>query len=231
MKTVLIIGGSSGIGNACARLLVGEKWDVYATFYSNERHAVGPPSVHWFYLDITDESSLKDLSKQIPKIDALIICASQNKTALLENFDIKDAKSMFDTNIISQIHALAIFKKKLKRNSSVVLFSSITGKIGSKRRIAYSASRAAIYGFVKSLAADLAPRSRVNAVVPGYIATEQYRKNSTISKEEREKVILLGRLGKPEEVARLVAFLASDESSYINAQCVHIDGGVKHTAW
>lgn len=225
MKTVLVIGGSSGIGGACVDVFTKNKWSVLATFLTHEKKTIKNTSVVWSFLDITDTQLSGVFVKKLPKLDSVIICAAKNITESLESVE-KNTDLIFDTNIISQIKIISLLKKKLKKGSSVILFSSITGRIGSRRRVAYSASKSAIFGLVKSLAADLAPNTRVNAVCPGYINTIQYTKNSTISNQERTKSILLNRLGTPEEVARLVFFLSSEEASYVNAQSINIDGGV-----
>jgi NAD(P)-dependent dehydrogenase (short-subunit alcohol dehydrogenase family) len=226
MKNVLIVGGSSGIGNACVNLFNEMGWGVYATFFSNKKITLidKSPTI-WSFLDITDKKQVSSFVKILPKMDAVIICASQNRTES-SGFCDKDIDLIFETNVISQIRLIQSLEKKLNKKSSVILFSSITGKIGSARRVAYSSSKSAIYGLVKSLAADFAPNIRVNAVCPGYIKTAQYVRNSTIKEKERKKNILLNRLGSPEEVAKLVLFLASDDSSYINGQSINIDDGV-----
>jgi 3-oxoacyl-[acyl-carrier protein] reductase len=225
MKTVLIIGGSSGIGFASVKLFEKKGWNVVATYFSNTKIIKKETSIKWLYFDITNALEIESFIKKIPEINAIVICAAKNKTVTLDSFD-QDVDSIFYTNIINQIKILSLLKKKLQKNSSIILFSSITGRIGSKRRIAYSSSKSAIYGAVKSLAAEFAPMVRVNAICPGYIKTTQYVRNSTMGEQERKKSILLNRLGQPEEVAELAVFLASDDSSYITGQSINIDGGV-----
>ena len=226
MRNVLIIGGSSGIGRSCVQMFHDKGWNVYGTFFSHGGNLRVSENIFWSFLDINDVNLQKEYIKTLPLVDAVIMCVGLNRKNSMPFSKNETLDEVFNTNIINQIHFIDIIQKKLKINSSIVFFGSITGHKGSERRIAYSASKASMYGLVPSLAATLSPKTRVNAVFPGYIKTSQYLKNSTISLTERKKNILLRRLGKPEEVARLVYFLSSEESSYINAQCININGGV-----
>lgn len=225
MNKVLIIGGSSGIGKACVQLFHNKNWSIYSTFFSNTKKLFTTDNISWSFLDINNRELTETYVRRLPKLDAVIICVGLNRQNS-KPFKIEEAENIFNTNVINQIHAINLLQGKLNSKSSIVFFGSITGYLGSERRIAYSASKASIYGLVPSLAASFSPKTRVNAIFPGYIMTAQYVKNSTIPIKERKKKILLKRLGKPEEVAKLAFFLASEESSYINAQCININGGV-----
>jgi NAD(P)-dependent dehydrogenase (short-subunit alcohol dehydrogenase family) len=223
MKNILIVGGSSGIGATSTDFFKEKGWNVISTFFSHERHVDG---VSFSFLDITDTQLVVDFVKHLPMLDALVVCACLNEESSLQDFDIDSARKVFEVNVVAQINLLSLLLEKMNKGSSTVFFGSITAKIGSMRRVAYSASKASMYGFIASASAELSPDIRVNAIFPGYIETEQYKKNSSIPKQIREKNILLGRLGNPQEVAKLVYFLASEDSSYITGQCIHIDGGV-----
>ncbi len=223
MKNVLVIGGSSGIGYSCVSLFHQNKWNVFATYLSHSRE--GDRRAVWQKVDITDSTQTDVYLNSLPKLDAVIVCAAKNKTTKLEGVS-AEIEAVFNTNLISQIRLMVPLKVKLKKNSSIIFFGSITGQIGSEHRIAYSSSKAAITGLVKSLSRELAPHTRVNAISPGYIKTKQYSLNSSMSDSERTKKILLKRLGRPEEVAELALFLSSDTGGYINGQIISIDGGV-----
>lgn len=227
MKTVLIIGGSSGIGNSCVELFKQSGWNVFATFYSNKKVSVDNPSVTWLFLDIKDIP--ENFFDFMPEIDAVVICAAKNITQNLSNLNKEDTEEIVNTNLIGQIEFIKLLKdKKGDGLSSIVLFGSTVPTVGFKRRIAYGITKSAIEGITKTFAMEFSPNTRVNCIIPGYIKTDLYFKNSVIDESTRTKKILLKRLGEPKEVAKLVLFLSSDDSSYINGESIGINGGFNY---
>jgi len=227
MKTILIIGGSSGIGSACVKLFEQAGWNVFATFFSNQKTSAEGCSVTWSFLDIRNIPD--DFFDAMPKIDAIVICAAKNITQNLKNLNKEDTEEIIDTNLIGQIELLKLLKEKRDEElSSIVLFGSTVPTVGFKRRIAYGITKSAIEGITKTLAMEFAPNTRVNCIIPGYIKTDLYFKNSIVDESTRTKKILLKRLGEPEEVAKLVLFLSSEDSSYINGESIGINGGFNY---
>ncbi len=227
MKTVLIIGGSSGIGSACVRTFEQSGWNVFSTFYSNKKTTSKGSSVTWSFLDIKNIPA--GFFDTLPKIDAVLICAAKNVSQDLNNLQKSDTEEIVNTNLIGQIEFIKLLKdKKGAELSSIVLFGSTVPMTGFKRRIAYGITKAAIEGLTKTLAMEFSPNTRVNCIVPGYIKTGLYFKNSAISDTDRARKILLGRLGDPEEVAKLAFFLSSENASYINGESIGINGGFNY---
>jgi len=225
MKKVLILGGSSGIGKSCVNLFKQNGWYVFASYYSHEK-VTNESLLEWFFLDIRNIP--KNFLYSIPKVDAVVITIAKNKTQSLEKLKREDTQEIFETNIFGQLEILQLIKSKLNNDSSIVLFGSTVAQMGFRRRIAYGLTKAVIQNLTSTLAVEYAPHTRVNCVIPGYIKTEQYIKNSGVDEKTRAKKILLGRLGEPEEVAKLVFFLSTESSSYINGESVTINGGFNY---
>ena len=225
MKTVLIIGGSSGIGRACVDLFTKKNWNVFATYYSHKQTSADN-RIRWSFLDIRDIPS--NFFDDIPPIDAVVMCAAKNVTQNLSEMKKKDTQEIIDTNLTSQIEFIKLLKNKLAANSSIVLFGSMVSVVGFKRRIAYGITKSAIEGVTKTLATEFSPSTRVNCIMPAYIKTNSYFEHNAIEEVTRVKKILLGRLGEPEEVAQLAFFLSSGDSSYINGESIGINGGFNY---
>jgi NAD(P)-dependent dehydrogenase (short-subunit alcohol dehydrogenase family) len=225
MKTVLIIGGSSGIGKECVKLFHKKKWKVFSTYFSNIQKS-SKKNIHWSFFDIHNPYNL--VIKNFQKFDAVIICAGKNKTQNLSELNKNDFEDILQVNLFGQLNVIRRIRSNMKKGSSLILFGSTVPRVGFKRRIAYGVSKGAIEGVTKTLASELAPNIRVNCILPGYINTGLFLKNNTLDISERIKKILLRRIGEPEEVAQLVYFLADSASSYINGESININGGLNY---
>jgi len=222
---VLVVGGSSGIGASVVATFQESGWTVVATFcHKKPSHAVTGVSYH--QLDVCNIEQVSSFVKTLPKLQAVVFSVGQNITEDFSKFSLARALAVYGVNVAGPLQVLAKVQRRLLPGASVVFFSSTVARSGTTQRLSYTASKSALVGVVRSLARDFAGKVRVNCVFPGYINTEQYHRNSLVSKAEREKKIIAGRLGEPVEVAALVKFLCSDSASYINGANIPVDGGL-----
>ncbi|MDH4091811.1 MAG: SDR family oxidoreductase [Cyclobacteriaceae bacterium] len=232
MKNVLIIGASSGIGNALAKQLVSSGVDVYGTFLkSNEVTIAGIKVFH--PLQVLDETLAFDYLPDV--LDGLVYCPGN---VVLKPFArIKPVDFMTDYNlqVVGAIKVIQACLPRLKNSeqSSVLLFSTIAVQMGFNFHSLVSSSKGAIEGLVKALAAEFAPKIRVNGIAPSVTHTPLTK--SLLKSPEKIEINAqrhpLKRIGIPEDIANLAAFLLSEKSSWITGQILHADGGlstVKH---
>jgi len=217
MRKVLVLGGRGGIGEAIASTM--------AEKFSDHVRAVGRAE-----FDLSDPSSIRNfLDKEGKDYDVLIHSAGWNQPAPFDELDLDAVRFTMEANVhgfLQLTQALLPYWKRVGRGWVVVL-SSLYGFISRRFRLPYAMSKHALMGVVKTLAIELAPHGvLVNAVSPGYIATPMTEKNNPPEVIRGfEEGIPLGRLGKPEEVAEVVAFLAGPANTYVNGHDLVVDGG------
>ena len=225
MKVALITGGARGIGKAIAERLKinGVKiviWDVGECELED---------VSFMKVDVTSFSDVKEAAKKVGDIDILINNAGISRDQLLLRMKEEDWDKVISVNLKGVFNCTHAFLHGMikKRCGRIVNLASIIGLIGNKGQSNYSASKAGVIGFTKSIAREVASRNvTCNAIAPGYIATEMTVKLPLEVKEAYLKSIPLGRAGTPKEVASLISFLISDEASYITGQTINLDGGM-----
>ena len=234
-RTIFVTGGSRGIGAAVVKRAAG-KYNVCFTYNAHEELAeqltkeLGDLGVVSVRCDVRDEESVRDAvefaKKRFGRIDVLVNNAGISKSGLLVDTDEKDWDDVFDVNVKgAYLVTKAVLPDMLSRGAgSIVNVASIWGQVGASCEVAYSSSKAAVIGFTKALAKEVAPMHvRVNAVAPGAVDTDMMKEYS----EEEVKTICeeipLGRLAQPEEVADAILFLAENE--YITSTILPINGG------
>ena len=161
--------------------------------------------------------------------DILINNAGITSDQIFLRMKYEEWDNVIDTNLNGVFNLSKIFVKNMIKNKKgrIINISSISGLMGNPGQVNYSSSKSALNGFTKSLAKELGSRNiTVNCVAPGYIDTDMTSFLDEDSKKQIEKSIPLGRLGSGEDISKLVAFLASDEASYITGQTISIDGGL-----
>ncbi|MFT4536955.1 MAG: NAD(P)-dependent dehydrogenase (short-subunit alcohol dehydrogenase family) [Saprospiraceae bacterium] len=226
MKNYLVIGGSSGIGKTLAMVLADLGNQVYATYKEHPHDSAG--TIHYSFLDVLEENLNLDFLPE--KIHGIVYCPG---TINLKPFArIKPATFIADYNlqVVGAVKIIQAVLSKLKaaEGASVVLFSSVAVQVGFNFHSLVSASKGAIEGLTKALAAELAPNIRVNAIAPSITDTPLAAKllSSEQKKEANAQRHALKRIGSPEDIAEMAAFLLSNNSSWMTGQIMHIDGGM-----
>ena len=231
-KRALITGAARGIGRAIAAQLKGAGAEVLCCDLpgtsENEEVAreVGGQAL---YADVTKTDDVEKLIAEAGEIDILINNAGITRDGLLARMSEEDWRAVIDVNLTSvYLMCRAAIRGMMKRRSgAIVNLSSVVGLHGNFGQTNYAASKAGIVGFTKSLAREAGTRGvRVNAVAPGYIET---RLTDVLPEEVKTKMLeatSLGRFGQPEDIARAVHFLCSDEAAFITGEVLVVDGGM-----
>ncbi len=240
-KVCIITGAASGIGRAATPLFLQEGAKV-AAFDVNEdslkklKEDSGnlKENLTTYIVDVSKFEEVKeavgDVFKKFGKIDVLINNAGITRDALIEKLEEKDWDAVINVNLKGVFNMTkAVYPYMLKAGrGSIVNTSSVVGIYGNIGQTNYAATKAGVIGMTKTWAKEFSRKGaaiRVNAVAPGFIETPMVEKIPDKLKEFFQKKIALKRFGKPEEVARVYLFLASDESSYITGQVIGVDGG------
>lgn len=238
---VLVTGGSRGIGHAIALDFV-ERGANIAIVYL-EHHAAAEATVQAarakgvqaekYQVDVSDHAAIQEAFTKIiaahGQIDVLVNCAGINRDKTLAKLTVEQWQEVLDTNLTGAFNcSKAVWEHmKARKYGRIVSISSIIGQAGGFGQTNYSASKAGLLGFTKSLAQEGARSGiTVNAVCPGFIDTDMVRAMPAEVLDGIVKRIPLQRLGLPEEIARAVTFLASPKSGYITGQVINVNGGL-----
>lgn len=241
-KTALVTGAARGIGREIAIKLAKEGYDVAINYRTmndeleklksdiEKDYSVKCALVQGDVSSFEDaEKMVKDTVEALGKIDVLVNNAGITKDGLFMRMSKEDFEKVVDINLMGTFNVTRnVIPLMIKQRSGrVINISSVVGVAGNAGQTNYSASKAGIIGFTKSLAREVASRNiLVNAVAPGFIATDMTSILTDAQKENINTQIPLKRMGTAEDVANLVKFLASEESSYITGQVINIDGGM-----
>ena len=242
MKTVLITGGSRGIGKAVAIKFAEKGNQIIINYVSektdteklkNELLEAGAKDVLLIKADVSNSEDVKNMVKEsiekFEKIDILVNNAGITKDNLLMRMSEEDFDKVIQINLKGTYLVTKEVTKYMmkKRSGSIVNLASVVGVAGNAGQCNYAASKAGIIGFTKSIAKELASRNiRANAVAPGFIETDMTNVLKEEIKENINSQIPLRRMGSAKEVAELVYFLGEDASSYITGQVINVDGGM-----
>ena len=233
-KSALITGASRGIGRVIAFAMIDAGARVIVTYKKNRKMAeeitnyTQTGNVMACQLDVTLRSSIRKLEEKIKqtygKIDILVNNAGINKPNDFDKINDEDWNDVLETNLSGPFKVTQELLPLINNNGSIINISSVSGQYGGPRTTHYAVSKAGLISLTQNLAIFCAPRGiRVNAVAAGLIESEMAHAANSLGIAEK---ILLKRLGKPEEVAHAVVFLASDQSSYITAQTINVNGGL-----
>ena len=237
----IVTGASRGIGKACAVRLAKDGYTVVINYSHNEARAQetldeikafgGNGIIYKANVSNREEVNqmVRDVAKEFGSIDVLVNNAGVVRDQFLLMMTEENLNECFDLNVkgyfyMAQAVALKMFKKK---KGVIINMSSVSGKYSLPGQSVYGATKGAVNQMTATLAKELAPYGiRVNAVAPGFIETEMLDAIPEDKKEEYLKVIPQHKLGSTQNIADLVSFLASDQSSYITGQVITIDGGL-----
>jgi 3-oxoacyl-[acyl-carrier protein] reductase len=239
-KVALVTGGARGIGFAITEKLAAEgaRLAICDINIESAKKAAAQLKdrgfdVEAFQADVSDPDSVSNLVKEVlslhSRIDILVNNAGINDDALLLRMSEEQWNRVIQVNLTGVFHCTKrVAKTMLKQRwGRIVNIASIVGVVGNPGQANYAASKAGIIGFTKSIAGEFASRNiTVNAVAPGFIMTDMTERLPDEAKQALLQRIPVARFGKAEEVAEVVAFLASDAAGYITRQVIQVDGGM-----
>ena len=240
-KVALVTGASRGIGRAIAIELAKNGADVVVNYAGNEAAALevvgaiealgrSASAVKCNVASAAEvEAMVSGAIERYGKIDILVNNAGITRDNLLMRMKEEEFDEVIDTNLKGVFNCIkAVTRPMMKQRSGrIVNISSVVGALGNPGQANYVAAKAGVIGLTKSVARELASRNiTVNCVAPGFIETDMTDKLTPELKEAMLKQIPLAALGQPEQIAKVVRFLASDESSYMTGQTLHVDGGM-----
>lgn len=240
-KVALVTGGSRGIGRAIALTLAEHGADVAINYAGNtaaaEEVAAAIEKLGRKALlvqgSVADTNGVADIVgrvvKELGRLDILVNNAGITRDGLLMRMKEADWDDVMNTNLKGVFNcSKAVLRTMMKQKGGrIVNMASVVGEMGNAGQANYASAKAGVIGFTKSLAKEVASRNiTVNAVAPGFIATDMTSVLTDEQKAEMARTISLGRAGEPQDVANAVLFLVSDEAAYITGQVLNVDGGM-----
>jgi 3-oxoacyl-[acyl-carrier protein] reductase len=229
VRTVLITGGNRGIGYALAEEFIAQGHRVAVTARSGK----GPEGSLTVTADVTDGNSLdkafSEIETALGPVEILIANAGITKDTLIMRMSDEDFDSVVETNLGG---TFKVVKRAIKgmvkaRFGRIILISSVVGLFGSAGQVNYSSSKSALVGMARSLTRELGSRGiTANVVAPGFIETDMTAALPEEQQEQYRKSIPAGRFAQPSEVAKVCAWLASDDAGYISGAVIPVDGGL-----
>jgi 3-oxoacyl-[acyl-carrier protein] reductase len=228
-RTVLVTGGNRGIGRAIAEEFVRQGHRVAVTVRSGE----GPAGTLSVVADVTDSASLDaafaEVEEKLGAVEILVANAGITRDTLLMRMTDEDFEAVANTNLngvfrVVRRASLGMIKKKFGR---IILIGSVVGLLGSAGQVNYSSTKSALVGMARSITREIGSRNiTANVVAPGFIDTDMTATLAEEQQAEYKKRIPAGRFASPQEVARVVAWIASDDAAYISGAVIPVDGGL-----
>ncbi|MCR8630850.1 3-oxoacyl-[acyl-carrier-protein] reductase [Paenibacillus radicis (ex Xue et al. 2023)] len=240
-KAALVTGASRGIGRAIALSLAEAGADVAVNYAGSEAaaaevvsliEAMGRKAIK-VKADVSSSQEVEDMFKVVletfGKLDILVNNAGITRDNLIMRMKEDEFDQVIATNLKGVFNCVKAATRPMmkQRSGRIINISSVVGTLGNPGQINYVAAKAGVIGMTKSAAKELSSRGiTVNAVAPGFIETDMTDKLSDVTQAQLLQQIPLARLGKPEDVAKAVRFLASEDASYMTGQTIHVDGGM-----
>ena len=234
MKTALITGASRGIGNAIALHLMNEGYRVLGTATSSKGASkLEDQGIEGLVLDLNSFDSKEKLWEQIESKKIQISILVNNAGITRDNIVLRMSEDEWQDIMNVNLNGIFYLSKKVLKMmlklkwGRIINITSTSASIGNRGQSNYSAAKAGVEAFTKSLAREVGKRNiTINSIAPGFIDTDMTQQSEGVNTDELIKEIPLGRFGKPDEVAQLTSFLCSEEASYITGQIIHINGGL-----
>lgn len=236
MKTVLVTGGSRGIGKSIVQKFAENGYNVILNYLKSEEAAYRLSekynNVKIFKADISNKKQVQEMidyaTSEFKKIDILINNAGISSTGLLQDLSEEELNRIFSVNVNGTFFCTqSVLPQMIARHEGKIInISSVWGLVGASNEVAYSASKAAIIGFTKALAKEVGPSNiRVNCIAPGIVMTDMVSDYTVEEFDDIRSQIPLERIGSTEDISNLAYFLASDEADYITGQIISPNGG------
>ncbi len=234
-KVCLVTGAGKGLGRAILNAFLREGAFVFANDIVEEslEEYRNNPSVRIMYFDVSDgtadKKAVMDIRRECGHLDVLVNNAGMMKDALIGTVTRPLMEEVFSVNVFGMMELLQLAAKTMipRKAGCIINFSSIVGITGNPGQLVYSATKGAVIAMTKTAAKELASHGiRVNAIAPGMIDTDMMRSVGEKHLNHHISNIPLGRLGRPEEIAEAVVFLASDRASYITGHILNVDAAV-----
>ncbi len=240
-KIAVVTGASRGIGRAIALELASRGAFVVVNYNGSKDRAeevkkeieAAGGKAEVYQCNVSDfekcQAFIQDVIKTYGRLDILVNNAGITRDGLLMKMSEADFDSVIETNLKGTFNTIRFASRQMlkQRSGRIINMSSVVGIAGNAGQANYASSKAGVIGLTKAVARELASRgSTVNAIAPGFIETEMTEVLSDAVKEASVAQIPLGRFGKPEDIAKTAAFLASDDAGYITGQVIQVDGGM-----
>ena len=241
-KTAVITGGTRGIGAAIAQQYASMGVNL-ALIYAGNRQAAEElrciceenykVKARIYQCDVSNFTETKEITAEIKKdfktVHILVNNAGITRDGLLATMKEEDFDSVLNVNLKGTFNTIRHSARQMlkQRSGKIINISSVSGILGNVGQANYAASKAGVIGLTKTMARELGSRGiTVNAIAPGFVDTEMTEVLSEEIRENACKQIILGRFGKPEDIANIAVFLASDKADYITGQVISVDGGM-----
>lgn len=239
-RVAIITGAANGLGLAASEVFAREGAKVAMADFNVDQGKQRATElrekgyeVTFFQVDVADRQSVNEMVNKVTEtygnIDILINNAGITKDGMLRKLSIEDFQKVIDVNLTGVFHCTqaALPSMLEKGRGKIINTSSVSGVYGNVGQTNYAATKAGVVGMTKTWAKELGRKGiNVNAVAPGFIETGMTAKMPENILEQMRKMVPLGKLGKPEDIANAYLFLASDESNYVNGTVLHVDGGI-----
>ena len=227
MKTLLVIGASGGIGTALSAALTDAGHRVIGTYFENAPEATHP-LIEYHRLDVMDRNPTLDFVPD--RLDGLVYAPGSINLKPFTRISPEEFMDDYELQVIGAIRVIQAVIKNLRQgmDPSIVLFSTVAAQKGFRFHSQVSASKGAVEGLTKALAAEYAPKIRVNCIAPSLTDTGLASPllNTDAKREANADRHPLKRIGEPDDIAKMAAFMLSEESAWITGQVLHVDGGM-----